>query len=175
MQNKVPKLQNINSFGSIITLFLPSNGYRHHPLKVKSYHPPHTEDIMPKLFHAPHHSVEPWATYMKLGCGAGKRGTGWSEGKRETLHMQNKSMGEFSAGSLWYESYHCTRYVRLSPLVQSHINTDSSATLSIPREKRNKQTNTEKQGEKQWHQEADHNTREHPVQILSFTDGANEA
>lgn len=89
--------------------------------------------------------------------------------------MQNKSMGEFSAGSLWYESYHCTRYVRLSPLVQSHINTDSSATLSIPREKRNKQTNTEKQGEKQWHQEADHNTREHPVQILSFTDGANEA
>lgn len=49
MQNKVPKLQNINSFGSVITpLFLPSNDYRHLTLKVKSDCPPNTEDVMPK-------------------------------------------------------------------------------------------------------------------------------
>lgn len=53
MQNKVPKLQNINSFGSVITpLFLSSNGYTHHPLKVKSHGCPlRTEDIMPKPSH----------------------------------------------------------------------------------------------------------------------------
>lgn len=77
MQNKVPKLQNKNSFGSVITpLFLPSNGYRHHPLEVKSHHAPRTEDIMPKLSHTPHRSGELLATYVRLGCGVGERGKG---------------------------------------------------------------------------------------------------
>lgn len=53
MQNKVPKLQNVSSFGSVITpLFLSPNGYTHHPLKVKSHGCPlHTEDVMPKPSH----------------------------------------------------------------------------------------------------------------------------
>lgn len=53
--------------------------------------------------------------------------------------MQNKSVGEFSAGLRWDELYPHTCYVRLSPLIQSHRNTDNLATPSIPREERNEQ------------------------------------
>jgi hypothetical protein len=50
--------------------------------------------------------------------------------------MQNKSVRELFAGSLWYETYLCTCYMRLSSLVQSHINTDSPVTLSSRETKR---------------------------------------
>lgn len=42
-------------------------------------------------------------------------------------------------GHYGYESYPCTCYMRLGPLLQSHINADSPVTLNFPREKRRKQ------------------------------------
>lgn len=151
MQNKVPKLQNINSFGSVITpLFLPSNGYRHHPLKVKLHHAPPTEDIMPKLSHTPPfrgtagdlHEVGSW----------GRR-----KGKGGHYTCRTSWRGEFSAGSLQYEPYPCTCSVRLGPWY-NHIYRQ----FSHPEHSRGeqKQTNTEKQGETRWQQEADHGTPE---------------
>lgn len=137
MQNKVPKLQNINSFGSVITpLFLSSNGYTHHPLKVKSHCCPlHTEDVMPKPPHTSLfsetvgnlHGTELW------GRTRGNRSV-WRE--KGTTHAERVSGGELSVGSLWHESDPCTCYMRPSPLVQSHINTDNPVTLSTPREDR---------------------------------------
>lgn len=76
------------------------------------------------------------ATYMEQSCGIGEGGTGWSEEKRETTHAEQVSGRELFAGSLWYESYPCTCYMRLSPLVQSHINTDDPVTLTIAKENR---------------------------------------
>ena len=91
MQNKVPKLQNINSFGSVITpLFLPPNGYTHHPLNVKSHCPPHIENVMLKPSHSPQfsetvgnlHGIQLWDRKREQ-VGLKKKGR---------LHMQNKSV-----------------------------------------------------------------------------------
>lgn len=78
MQNKVPKLQNINSFGSSSHhyFYLP-HSYRHHTLKVKSDCPPHTEDVMPKPSHTPLfsetvgslHGTELWGRKKGKGLG----------------------------------------------------------------------------------------------------------
>lgn len=84
--------------------------------------------------------------------------------------MQNKSVGEFSAGSRWDELYPCTCYVRLSPLIQSHRNIDNLATPSIPREERNEQIQRS-QERVMATRGSSQNTREYPVQIFSFTDG----
>lgn len=71
---------------------LPSNGYKHHPFKVKSDYFPHMKTSC-QNHHTPHCSAKLLTTHRRQSCWGGKGGTGWSEEKRGTLHMQNKSGG----------------------------------------------------------------------------------
>ena len=74
------------------TTILPSNGYKHHPFKVKSDRFPYMKTSC-QNHHIPHCSAQLLTTHRKQSCWGGKEGKGWSEEKRGTLHMQNKSGG----------------------------------------------------------------------------------
>lgn len=159
MQNKVPKLQNINSFGSVITrLFSPSNGYTHH-LHRKSTRPPHyNEDAM---CHPPPLLSE----IVGNLCGIELRGGwGWQVGlKRKGDYTHRTSQGrELSAGSLRSETYLCTCYMR--PTESLGTSTYKYRQSGDPEHSQGKQKNKTKNiqrcREKGWRQEADHRMRE---------------
>lgn len=150
---KVPKLQNINSFGSVITplFYLPMA--TNIPSKWSQF--PSYEDIMPKPSHTPLFSetVENLQGAELWGRKRGNRLV-WRE-KGDSTHAEQVSGRELFAGSLWYESYPCTCYMRLSTLVQSQINRQFSDP-EHSQGKRNKQKNREARQERTVWQQADH-------------------
>lgn len=117
---KVIKLQNANSFGSIITtLFYLPMATNIIPSKwsqtISLY-----EDIMSKPSHTPLFKL--LTTHRRQSCWGGKGGTGWSEEKRGTLHMQNKSGGGGSVLHHYGRNHTRTCYMRLRTLAQLHRN-----------------------------------------------------
>ena len=75
---------------------LSSSGYKHHPFKVKSDCFPHKKTSW-ENHHIVPCSAKLLTTHRRQSCRGGKGGTGWSEVKRETLHIQNRSGG----GGCW--------------------------------------------------------------------------
>ena len=74
------------------TTILSSSGYRHYRFKVKSDCFPHMKTWCENN-HIAHCSAKLLTTHRRQSCQGGKGGAGWSEVKRETLHMQNRSGG----------------------------------------------------------------------------------
>lgn len=142
---KVPKLQNINSFGSVIMplFYLPMA--TNIPSKWSQF--PSYEDIMPKPSHTPLFS-ETAENLQGTELWGRKRGNRlvWRE-KGDSTHAEQVSGRELFAGSLWYESYPCTCYMRLSTLVQSQINRQFSDP-EHSQGKRNKQKTREAEARK---------------------------
>ena len=131
------------------TTILPANGYKHYPFKVKSDCFPHMKTSC-QNHHIPHCSAKLLTTHRRQSCWGGKGGTGWSEEKRGTLHMQNKSGAGLCAGSLWnHTPVHATW--GWGPWY-NYIETDNPVTLSIPRETETKTKNQRSRGEKGWWQ-----------------------
>lgn len=162
MQNKVPKLQNINSFGSVITrLFSPSNGYTHH-LRRKSTRPPITMKT-PRVT-PPHPPLLSETWQLMWNRAAGGVGEGGQVGlKRNGDYTRRTSQGrELSAGSLRSETYLCTCYMR--PTESLGTSTYKYRQSGDPEHSQGKQKNKTKNiqrcREKGWRQEADHRMRE---------------
>lgn len=67
----------------------------------------------------------------------------------------------------WVTVYPCTCYMRLNPLVQSHINTHNPVTLSTPREDKRKNTKKQRR-ERMTGRGRSQNTREHLLLTLIY-------
>lgn len=82
----------------------------------------------------PHPTVHQYCLQFKWGKNRENRQVE-KKGERERPHMQTS---HWERACCWVMMYPCTCYMRLSPLVQSQINTHNPVTLSTPREDKEK-------------------------------------